>query len=296
VYAGTPLLSNASSEIEFTAVTECSLFPKGAGLSWPLTMQISINTLLLLIGPLLQSWLAVILLKRRAYRTLPLFFTYTLFSLVAEITALAVHQNAWKYFYVYWSAEAIYAVLGFMAIYEAFRRVFWHFYLMWWWFKFLAPAVGLFMLTLSIVEGVMFPPTQAPPVLSAIVVAEMAVRCLQGGIFFLFMFLVVINSLPWQNQAFGVAFGFSISGLGIFITFVVRSKFGTHFIPVIQFVPPVAYILAVIIWLFSFSKREPPSPFEGLASPLTPERVLAQLRRLSQEMKGLFKRCLAISS
>lgn len=271
------------------------MLTEGAGLSWPLSVQISINTVLLLIGPILQSWLAAKLVKGRVYRLFPLFFTYTLFSIVAEITALAVHRNVWKYFYVYWFAEAIYAVLGFMAIYEAFRRVFWHFYLMWWWFKLLVPTVGLFMLAVSIVEGVAYPPTQAPPVLSAIVVAEMAVRCLQGGIFFLFMVLVAINSLPWQNQAFGVAFGFSISGLGIFTTFVLRSKFGTHFIPVIQFVPPVAYILAVIIWLFSFSRPEPPNPFEGLASPLTPEQVLAQVRRLSQEMKGFFKRCLAIS-
>ena len=259
-------------------------------------MQISINTLLLVIGPILQAWLVVVLVKKRAYKMLPLFFAYTLFSILAEIAALAVHRNAWAYFYVYWSAEAIYSILGFLAIYEAFRRVFWHFYRMWWWFKLLVPGVGIVMLTVSLVEGIMFPPSEAPPLLSAIVVAEMAVRCLQGGIFFLFMLLVVVNSLPWQNQVFGVALSFSISGLGIFITFVLRSKFGTHFIPVIQFLPPVAYILAVTIWLFSFSRPEPPNPFEGLASPLTPEHVLAQLQRLTQEMKGFFKRCLVTSS
>jgi hypothetical protein len=101
-------------------------------------------------------------------------------------------------------------------------------------------------------EGAMFPPRQAPPVLATIIVAEMAVRCLQGGIFRFFVVLVILNSLPWQNQAFGVALGFSISGLGIFITFVLRSKFGTHYVPVIQFVPPVAYILAMPFSLSSW--------------------------------------------
>jgi hypothetical protein len=261
----------------------------------PCQMTISINTALLIIGPVLQAWLAFLLIKRRCHSSFPLFFAYTLFSIVAEITTFAVQRNMWAYFYVYWSAEAVYAVLGFMAIYEAFRHVFWHFYVMWPWFKFLVPSVGVLMLVLSLIEGIAFPPIQAPPLLATIVVAEMAVRCLQGGVFCLFIVLVILNSLPWQNQAFGIALGFSISGLGIFVTFLLRSKFGTQFVPVIKFVPPVAYILAVMIWLFSFIRPEPPNPFTGLASPLTPDEVLTLLQRLTREMKGLFKRCLATS-
>ncbi len=206
-----------------------------------------------------------------------------------------VNGNRWTYSYVYWVAEALYAALGFVAIYEVFRQVFWHFYLMWWWFKFLLPVAGLFMLTLSIIEGILFPPVQAPPLLATIFVAEMAVRCLQGGIFCLFILLIWFHSMPWQKYAFGIALGFAASGLVIFVTYLVRSKFGTRFVPVIKFVPPVGYIIAVGIWLASFVRPEPPDPFGGQVSPLRPEQVVELLERLTKQVKGIFKRCLATS-
>jgi hypothetical protein len=252
--------------------------------------------ILLLIPALLQSWLAVLLVRRSIHRRFPVFFTYTIFSILAAVTLLVVQRNPWAYFYAYWIAEALYALLGFFAICEAFYRVFWHFFLMWWWFKFLLPSVGILMLALSVVEGIFFPPVQAPPLLATIFVAEMAVRCLQGGVFFLFIMLVWFHSLPWQNYAFGIALGFATSGFSIFVTFVLRSKFGTGIVKVIQFVPPVAYIATVGIWLAAFLRPEPPDPLAGHMSPLKPDEVVRVLERLTQQVKGIFKRCWATFS
>jgi hypothetical protein len=257
----------------------------------------SLTASILLLTPMtLQGWLAVILFRRHIHRSFPFFFAYTLFSILAGITMLLVQGNVWTYGFVYWVSEALYAVLGFLAIYEAFHWVFRRFYLMWWWFKFLLPAVGVVMMGVSIIEGTFYPPVQAPPVLATIFVAEMAVRCLQGGIFCLFILLVWFLSMPWQNYAFGIALGFAVSGLGIFVTFLVRSKSGTTFVSVIQFVPPVGYIVAVLIWLASFVKPEPPDPFAGLVSPLRPEQVITLLERLTRQVKDVFKRCFMTSS
>jgi hypothetical protein len=96
--------------------------------------------LLLLLPVLMQTWLAALFIGRRLYRRFPFFFVYTSFSLLAELLRTLVQHDQWRFLYVYWTTEALYALLGFLAIYEAFRHVFRHFYVMWWWFRFL-PAV-----------------------------------------------------------------------------------------------------------------------------------------------------------
>jgi hypothetical protein len=251
--------------------------------------------ILFLLPVLMQTWLAALLIGRRLYRHFPLFFAYTSFSLAAELLRTLVQHDQWRFLYVYWTTEALYALLGFLAIYEAFRHVFRHFYVMWWWFRFLPAVIGLLLMGVSLVEGIFFPPIQAPPLLATIFVSEMAVRCLQSGVFCLFIVLVKLYSLPWRNYSFGIALGFAVSAFGIFVTFLVRSKSGTQFVPVIRFIPPVAYIIAVLIWLLSFIKPEPPDPFAGIESPLRPEEVLVLLKSWTQQIKGMFKRCLTTS-
>jgi hypothetical protein len=243
----------------------------------------------------LQAWLAFLLARKSVYKRFAWFFTYTAFSLIAGIVKFLVHGNRWRYFYVYWSAEALYAILGFLAIYEAFRSVFGSFYVLWW-FKYLLPAAGIIMLAIAIVKGVLFPPAQAPPVLATILISELAVRCFQGGIFALFVALVWFSSMPAWNRAFGIALGFSVSSLGILLTILIRSEFGIKVNPLITLGPAVAYMMAEAIWLIFFLKPEPPDPFAGIASSLTPVHVISVLEEYSRQIKDWFKRCFPIPS
>src|SRR6266700_490357 len=104
-----------------------------------------LDALSLVVPTTLQAWLIVLLLRRRANERFPWFFAYTIFSVVVGIGKFLARGNDWQYFYVYWLAEALYAVLGFLAIYEAFRWVFRSFYVLSW-FKYLLPGVGTIML------------------------------------------------------------------------------------------------------------------------------------------------------
>ena len=249
------------------------------------------DSLLLLAGPTLQGWLLIVLVRRRVYARFLWFCIYTTFAIVAGIVEFTVRHNAWKYTYVYWAAEALYAILGFFAIQEAFRWVFQHFYIFWW-FKLLLPAVGVIMLAIAVIEGYFHPPIQAPPVLAMIFVAEIAVRCLQGGIFILFVLLIRFFALPGQSYAMGISLGFGISALGSFLMYFVRSTFGTKLVPVIKYGSAMAYLIAVVVWLIVFRKAEPPDPYEGIVSPLRPEQDLELMRNYTRQMKDLFKRCL----
>lgn len=252
------------------------------------------DSIAILVGPALQLWLLIILLRRRLYNQFLWFCIYTGFSVAAGIAEFAVRNHHAAYFYLYWASEAMYAILGFFAIQESFRRVFRNFYVLRW-FRFLLPGVGVVMLVLAILEGYFNPPIEVPSWAATIFVAEIAVRCLQVGIFALFVLLVRLYFLPWQNYAFGISVGFSISAFGIFTTVMLRSALGAKPPLALLYVPAVAYLIAILIWLASFIKPEPPNPYQGMVSPFTPEQLLELLRSYTQELKGFLKRSMVTS-
>jgi hypothetical protein len=248
--------------------------------------------ILAVVPPILQTCLAGILLVRRLPRRFPFFTTYTLFAVCAEVCRLSlilVHQqNTLKYFYVYWSLEAIYAVLGFAAIHEVFRYVFANFTALRW-FKVLLPAVAVVMLTISVLIAALHRAVDMGPLEEGIFSFQIAVRCLQLGIFFLIFWLARFFDLDYRQYAFGIAAGFGIAAAGILLGTLVRTGLGLKFIIFFQYVPAMAYCIAVTVWLASFLRPEPDDPFRNFRYLFTPELFLQQLQRYKQEVKGIFK-------
>jgi hypothetical protein len=245
-----------------------------------------------LIPPLVQACLAVLLLRRRIYRVFPFFFSYTLFAVCAEtckLTLFLTHkQNTLYYFYFYWNAEAVYAVLGFAAIREVFRVVFENFKSLRW-FRLLLPIVALAMLGVSVLIPLLHRPVDTGPLEQGIFSLQIAVRCLQLGVFFLIFFLARFFDLDYRQYAFGIAAGFGIAAAGILLGTLVRTGLGLKFLIFFKYFPAVSYCLAVTVWLASFVRPEPDDPFHDFRNLFTPEFFLAQLRRYEQEVKGMFR-------
>jgi hypothetical protein len=251
----------------------------------------SLSTILWLTPPALQSCLAIILVVRGAYRHFGFFLGYTVFAVIAEVSKFLFFvrdKNGWAYFKVAWGAEAIYAVLGFLAIYEVFRHVFENFYSMPW-FKFMLPVVGVTMLGISILVPIVHTPVQTEPLLVAIFSLQIAVRCLQLGVFFLIFLLARIFDLDYRQYAFGIAAGFGIAAAGILLSTLVRTGAGLKFLIFYQYAPGVAYCIAVTVWLASFVRPEPDDPFRKFRHLFTPELFLEQLQRYKQDVRGMFR-------
>jgi len=193
-----------------------------------------------------------------------------------------------KYFYAYWGLEAVYAVLGFAAIREVFQYVFENFRSLPW-FKFLLPAVAMLMLGISVLIAVLHRAVDMGPLEQGIFSLQIAVRCLQLGIFFLIFWLARFFDLDYRQYAFGIAAGFGIAAAGILLGTLVRTGLGLKFIIFFQYVPAVAYCVAVTVWLASFIRPEPDDPFRDFRHLFTPELFLQQLQRYKQETKGIFK-------
>lgn len=252
----------------------------------------SLSFILSLVPPLLQTCLAAILIARRVYRKFPVFTVYTFFAVGAEISKLCLillhQQNTLRYFYLYWGLEAVYAVLGFAAIREVFQYVFENFTGLAW-FKFLLPGVAVLMLGISVLIAALHRAVDMGPLEEGIFSLQIAVRCLQLGVFFLIFWLARFFDLDYRQYAFGIAAGFGIAAAGILLGSLVRTGLGLKFIIFFEYVPPVAYCVAVTVWVASFIRPEPDDPFRNFRHLFTPELFLQQLQRYRQETKGIFK-------
>jgi hypothetical protein len=221
-------------------------------------------------GPILQTVLVALLIWRQTARTFRFFFIYTVFAVVAEIAKFLVRGDAQAYFRAFVITEPVYALLGYLAISEVFYRVFKNFYQIWW-FKWLLPGTGIFMIGLSILISTLRPPIHAGRFLATVFVFEIIVRCLQLGVFFLIFGLAQFYDLFWRQYSFGIAGGFGVAAFGILLSNVLRSIFGTKYIVSLQYVIFVSYLLAVLIWLASFLKPLPPDPLRDVRPLLTPD-------------------------
>jgi hypothetical protein len=248
-----------------------------------------LRTLLWLAPPTLQSCLAVFMARRRVYRRYPFFFAYTVFAIVAEITRFSLYNpRSWAYFWLSWGIEALYAVLGFLAIFEVFSHVFEafnHFS----WFKFLLPVTGSIMLLIAILIPIVHPAVDTEPLLQGLFFLQVAVRSLQLGIFFLIFFLARFFDLDYRQYAFGIAAGFGIAAAGILLSTLVRTGGGLKFLIFFKYVQSVSYCVAVTVWLASFVRPEPEDPFRDFRHLFTPESFLIELQRYKQEVKGIFR-------
>jgi hypothetical protein len=92
------------------------------------------------------------------------------------------------------------------------------------------------------------------------------------------------------QYAFGVVLGFGIAAAGNLVVYILRSEFGTKLDAVGRIMPPIAYIIAVAVWLATFLKGEPSQPAKSWDSALTPEQMIADLRRHTQAVKGILGR------
>src|SRR5437762_1228785 len=114
-----------------------------AGLSWPLTSMHMIGLISAGIPVILQIAVAFIFIRRGLYRRsqFPLFFVYTVYSIVAQILRQSVHGQ-W-YSVLYWGTELFYGLLALLAVREAFRWVFGLSYQDDWRFRLILPGLML---------------------------------------------------------------------------------------------------------------------------------------------------------
>ena len=241
------------------------------------------------LGTALQVCLLILLLMRRSYREFPFFFSYMGVAVLNAILTMLIRDNSLLYFRIYWTYEFFYIVLAFLVLQEAVRSVFRNFYDLHW-FKLSFPIIGVLMIVVSAVREILLKRVELNPVIGTLISLEIAVGFLQFGLFCLFILLVRFFHMRWQQRAFGIVLGFGIAASGSLIAFLLRSEFGTNLDQVVRIATPLSYIIGVTIWLATFLKGEPSQLVAGWDSNLTPEQMIAELKRHTQTVKGILGR------
>ena len=238
---------------------------------------------------LLATVLASVLAWRKVHREFPWFAAYVTSSiLIAAIRLSFLLAGSYQaYFKIYWGTEAIYAVLALFALHEIFREVFLSFYV-YRWFWLLFPGVSGLALLISVIYAIEKPPVPATRIVNVILSGGIAVNVIEGMLFLLLFGLAGFFHLRWRNHPLGIAGGFAIVALGTGLSYWIRSTFGTEFASFAKYSAPVAYILAVVLWLDTFL-RSPEQERQWMLS-ITPQRLLEEIHRYNEILDKLRKK------
>jgi hypothetical protein len=202
----------------------------------------------------LPSWLLALLLwvmvRRQAYKVSPCFFAYVAFGVAACVARFVTHNHPRPYFATYWITEALFCLLGILAMYEVIRSALGNLPRAWW-SHLIFPAILLVSIGLSVARTQVVP-SPFSGLRLWIVAGEIAVRFVQVSIFAGLASLVPLIGLPWRRYPFGVAMGFGLYATIMLLSTSRLADTGTRYMVVWGITSLAAYSVAVLIWIWFF--------------------------------------------
>lgn len=247
------------------------------------------DLILTLAPPTILLVLAVIFFRRKLHRDFLFFFIYVLYSVGAGVMLVAVAGRPTLYFWLYWITEALNAILALLVLREIFHRIFALPFAMYRWVRFLVPSTVVIILTIAIREMVYRPLGRGivGRLVSAIYWFDVGVHALEGTILLLIVGLTLIFPVKWRSRQYelGILAGFGISAAVSMIADLLRLLRGNSYETFFRYGPPIAYVLATLIWLHVFT-----SPLQTLFQPQMDWDEMQGVMRRSRELLQWIKR------
>jgi hypothetical protein len=203
----------------------------------------------------LQVWILIIFFaKRSLYRRFPLFLLYTV-AQIGMVLARAYWFGSKNYFYVYWWTAAIQALLSVLALHEGFRAVFGTFYRLPW-FRRLWPTTVSLIWAYAAWRAWVHPPLRFTRTGAMLVSIAIVASYTIVGLVLLFFLIVKVVRARYRLYEFNIVYGLGVTALAMMLAALVRSEFGTKFAWMTEWGPPLAYLIAVLVWLSAFLRQE----------------------------------------
>lgn len=200
--------------------------------------------------------LAIVFFHRGLHREFVFFFIYMLYSIILGALPEAVAGRPLLFFWFYWTTEALNAILALLVLREVFHRIFALPFVMYRWFRFLMPITVLIILTIAIREMACRPLGKGAVgrMVSAIYWFDLGVHALEGTILLLVLGLTVVFPVKWKERQYELGI---LAGLGIYayvsmLADLLRFLRGGSYETFFRYGPPIAYVLATLIWLHAF--------------------------------------------
>jgi hypothetical protein len=203
------------------------------------------------LSPILQVVIAGVMLRKRLFREMPLFFSYTVCHSIFAYILFVLLKTSWPaFFYGYWGSEVVDALLVFLVIQEIFSTVFKPYEAL--------RSLGIWLfrgsLLVLIAVAILIAPNSGPSgfekLVSSLFIVQRSILFVQAGLIFFLILTSRLFGLTWRNYVFGVALGFGalacVAGLGI----ALRSRVPARVDDWLETVVPFGYILGVAVWVY----------------------------------------------
>lgn len=237
-----------------------------------------IDLILTLSSPAILLVLAIIFFRRKLHHEFIFFFVYILYSVGAGVMLVAVAGRSTLFFWFYWITEALNAILALLVLREVFHRIFALPFVMYRWFRFLMPITVLIILTIAIREMAYRPLGKGAVgrMESAIYWFDLGVHALEGTILLLVLGLTAVFPVKWRERQYELGI---LAGLGIYayvsmLADLLRFLRGGSYETFFRYGPPIAYVLATLIWLHAF-----------MLLPEHPPRIRMSLEEMRAEIR-----------
>jgi hypothetical protein len=199
--------------------------------------------------PVIQTAIAMVMLRRGLHRKFKFFFAYivTQVLIFSLIFPSYLKGNYWAFFYLYWFSQAVSAVLGFQVIHEIFLDVFRPFHTLRDLGTVLFRWAALVMIMAAGVVSVSSDSKETLPWMQAIITSQRCVRIVQVGIVLLLLIFARYLGVNRKQQSFGIALGFG--GFALVELALLASWAGGHLGNAsAQLVNMSAYNASLVIW------------------------------------------------
>ena len=184
----------------------------------------SVQWLLLLAVPVMQVILLGILIKRKIRSSSPMFFNFAVFGVLVVTLQISLlpKVSPIQYFYLYWTIEALSAILAFAVIYEVFVNVLKPYSalidfskMLFWW------AAGFLLLASVLTALASTATTTAGKICAAVVLFERVVQLMLCGLLLLLLSFESRLGLSWRSHGMSIALGMGVySALNLGMSFM----------------------------------------------------------------------------
>jgi hypothetical protein len=202
-----------------------------------------------IVHPVLETAIAIVMLRRGQHHQFKYFFAYIVAQILDFTVAFPAYWYQYTYyFYVECSLTAVALVLGFMAIYEAFRDLFQHYHTL--------KNLGIMLfkwagLLLLLVAGILSVFTRSPDTSAwghALLAVRSCLRCTQVGMVLFLLIFARYAGVSRKRQSFGIALGFGVVGTVELAVAVSMSNYRLSD-DSLSLINVSAYICPLLIWL-----------------------------------------------
>jgi hypothetical protein len=208
-------------------------------------------------APIMQALIAAVMVRRKLSTEFPVFFAYTLFHVVQVAIELYCyfHSRA-LYFYAFWIMQAFDFLLVIAVIQEVFGAVLREYTIL----KRRATKIYrwavLILVAVAFGTALLAPGTETDRTVAGLLTLDTSSMIIQLGVLAMLFMMSRMLVLGWGRMPFGIALGFGVMASVQLAVSLMRSYLGDSSTPGYVLLRPLAYNLAVLIWIFYATRRE----------------------------------------